>query len=222
MPYVYFKNVRDWEEIKMKKIVMALCCFAYFLLAAPVQAVTVQATTWQVLGGSVFTSDALGTSGRPSYSAILTPGLPGQLIEGSYQSGGEIFSDVTPIEGPNPYGFVWSYGMSFFTSTPNQANAPLAAPIIDVNGMADMSSFMIGWYEITLESVGNSAIVPVTHNADGTYTISWMVYTPYDFGSGDNVPTNVTMNFAAVPIPAALWLLASGLIGLVGVARVRR
>ena len=200
----------------MKKFALASCCFAYFLLATPVQA-----ATWQVLGGSLFSSDALSTSGRPSYSAILTPATPGQLIEGTYQFG-DIFNIVTPTQGPNPRGFAWSYSASFGTTGLNGAGMPLAAPSIDVNGMADMSSFKVGWYEINLESLGNSAIVPVTQNADGTYSISWMVYSTFDVGGGDYWPTNITMNFAAVPVPAALWLFASGLIGLVGVARARR
>ena len=112
--------------------------------------------------------------------------------------------------------------MYFYTDYMSSAGVPLAAPTIDVNGLADMSSFKVGWYEITLDSIGDSAIVPVTRNADGTYSISWMVQSSYDMGGGDFVPTSVTMNFAAVPVPAALWLFASGLIGLVGVARARR
>jgi len=201
----------------MKKLVLASCCFAYCLLAT-----SVQAATWQVLGGSVFSSDALNTSGRPSYSAILTPGTTGQLIEGTYQIGGEIFSNVLPTEGPNPNGFFWTYSMGFGTSGSNGAGTPLAPPSIDINGMADMSSFVINWYEINLESLGNSAIVPVTHNADGTYSISWMMYSTFDVGGGDYWPTKVTMNFAAVPVPAAVWLFASGLVGLAGAARRRR
>lgn len=197
----------------MRKIVLSFC----LLLAAPTQA-----ATWQVLGGSLFASDALGTSGRPSYSATLTPGTPGQLIEGAYQAGGEIFNPVTPTEGPNPLGFHWPYGMNFYTTNTNSSGASLAAPTINVNGLADMSSFTVGWYEIVLESVGDSAVVPVTNNLDGTYSITWLVRSPYDFGNGDYVPTSVTMNLAPVPIPAAAWLLGSGLLGLLGAARIRR
>jgi hypothetical protein len=47
---------------------------------------------------------------------------------------------------------------------------------------------------------------------------SWSLSTQANSGN----PTTYSMTIAAVPVPAAVWLFGSGLIGLVGVARRRR
>ncbi len=176
-----------------------------------------QAATWQVLGGSVYVDpDPLASS--PFFSGVLTPGTPGVLTEGSYQDpifGDEIFSPTTLTSG-NP-NFAWNYTMSFVT-TPyaNDPNSTLRpAPSINLTtNTADLSSFRINWYEIMFESTGATA-VPITQNLDGSYRLSWQMVG----GFSAMGTATMTMDIAPVPLPAAVWLLGSGLIGLIGMGR---
>jgi hypothetical protein len=46
-------------------------------------------------------------------------------------------------------------------------------------------------------------------------------WSSYDTGDFTNTYEGAIINPSAVPVPAALWLFGSGLLGLVGVARRR-
>jgi len=63
-------------------------------------------------------------------------------------------------------------------------------------GTGDGTNFSIGWTSLIVGGPFNGQIG--TYNVTGTYAV------------------------AAIPVPAAAWLMGSGLIGLVGVARRRR
>ena len=197
----------------IRKILLSILCS---VLLSAVGAV--QAATWQVLGGSVYVDpDPLASS--PAFSALLTPGSPGVLIEGSYQDqtyGSEIFSITTPLNLGDP-NFIYNYTMGFVT-TPyaNDPNSTLRpAPSINLTtNTADLSSFRINWYEIMFENTG-ATNVPITQNLDGSYHLSWQMVG----GFSATGTATMTMDIAPVPLPAAVWLFGSGLLGLIGVVR---
>ena len=63
-------------------------------------------------------------------------------------------------------------------------------------------------------------IIPIINNNNGTYTASWYsTLNAYPPGPG----THYTMTFAqVVPLPASLWLLCSGLLSVMVIARKRK
>ena len=173
------------------------------------------AATWQVLGGSVYV-DPDPVAGSPAFSSLLTPGSPGVLIEGSYQDQniGEIFSTVQL--GSSDPNFFWNYPMNFFTAPYGNVDPALKpAPSINLaTNTADLSSFVISWYEVAFESTG-ATNVPITRNQDGSYHFSWQL----TGGFSSTGTATMTMDLAPVPVPAAVWLFGSGLIGLLGIGR---
>lgn len=195
----------------VRKILLGMLC-SLMLSAVGV----VQAATWQVLGGSVYV-DADPTASSPVFSSLLTPGSPGVLIEGSYQDqtyGSEIFS-VTRLASSDP-SFFWNYDMGFVTTPYGD---PVARPAPSINlttNTADLSSFRIHWYEVMFESA-NATNVPITRNLDGSYHLTWQMVG----GFSATGTATMTMDIAAVPVPAAAWLFGSGLLGLIGIGRAR-
>ena len=177
-----------------------------------------QAATWQVLGGSVYVDpDAAASS--PAFSATLTPGTPGLLIEGTYQpsvdKSSPIFSSVIPVSPSDP-GF---YPFAMYFGTPGSVidSVGTLTPPTSINlatGFADLSSFGINWYEIGFNSIA-ATNVPIMQNPDGSYRLSWQL----QGGFSSTGTATMTMDIAPVPLPAAVWLLGSGLLGLVGIGR---
>lgn len=194
----------------IRKIILTILCSA--LLGA---VGAVQAATWQVLGGSVYV-DADPVAGSPVFSTVLTPGSPGVLIEGSYQdqASGEIFSDtVVSATGSDYYP---GYTMKFITSPLGNTTPP--PPSINLTtGYADLSSFRINWFEVIFESPDATNVL-MTRNQNGSYHLSWQMVG----GFSATGTATMTMDIAPVPLPAAVWLLGSGLIGLIGISRRSR
>lgn len=161
------------------------------------------AASWQVVGGSI----EIIIPGDDIYPAAyfissLSPGNPGLFIEGSPQDPDTILAPVNVpcVGGTNGYCYP-----IHFSSNPT--------PFIDfTNQTADMSSFVAQWFEVSMPGSPNSL---VTNLPSGNYLISWT-------SSGGLMPTqttNMTLEIAAVPIPAAAWLLGSGLFTLFGFLR---
>jgi hypothetical protein len=63
----------------------------------------------------------------------------------------------------------------------------------------------------------------VSFLADLTANTTYTVRTAFGFGfAGTGVTANATTSVNAIPVPAALWLFGSGLLGLVGIARRKK
>ena len=61
---------------------------------------------------------------------------------------------------------------------------------------------------------------PLLHPAGVSTDIGILL--SFDLSAGDTVTFNTRFEVTPVPVPAAIWLFGSGLLGLVGVARRRK
>ena len=156
----------------------------------------------------------------PMQLQVRPPSAPGLLIEGTYQGDffygtSEIFSSVIPVNSdPN---FFYNYTMNFGTPGSVIDSVGTLTPPTSINlatGFADLSSFTIRWNDFGFDSIG-ATNVPITQNPDGSYHLSWQM----QGGFSSTGTATMTMDIAPVPLPAAVWLLGSGLLGLVGIGR---
>ncbi len=97
----------------------------------------------------------------------------------------------------------------------------------------DFSGWTVTWNGIITPLGGGAwgtnanGVANVTCGVDCGNGDTYSLYYTATVSNGDpwnNVPYRLTLKgtVTAVPVPAALWLLGSGLLGLVGVARVKR
>jgi hypothetical protein len=142
-----------------------------------------------------------------SQTATTVQGETGSLLKGgSIGVSNQIFNNVVP-----PAGSANSIIMSSDASIGGSGFNPLALAADVANWEGDMHGQVtttgLGTsstiYKLTAPDTGSSSAV-VTALFSGTLTMAGLSFAPL-----------------AVPIPAALWLLGSGLLGLFGVARRR-
>ena len=166
------------------------------------------AATYTVLGGSFHFGD----------SAVITSlTSAGNLVENSYQGSNVTASTAFFSEAADEYGLF----LHPFTA------GPAAAPTIDLESMtADLRSFNVA---VGID-YNQGGIATVSHLSGNDYQLNWSsLFTPVNIGESaayDGMTGVWTMNVRApstvVPLPAAVWLMGSGLIGFAGFARRRK
>lgn len=135
---------------------------------------------------------------------------------------------------------VWGGGSSVFTSAPlfwgDFAGARIAAQAITAAlGTSDTTtsritsdSFFVPWQR-RIPGVGSSlqltsGIDTITIAGDLDPDLATDGFNTFDYAEDNDNVWNPYASFAvsAVPVPAAVWLFGSGLIGLIGVARRKK
>jgi hypothetical protein len=93
--------------------------------------------------------------------------------------------------------------------------------LLSISIGSSLTTFDIVTLTFLAQAPGNAAVTPSLGNFSGTSTPNIWVD---QFGVDEVVPTYTpgSVQISAVPVPAAVWLFGSGLIGLVGIARRRR
>ncbi len=188
-----------------------------------VVSVSVNAATFNVLSGTFRVVDQ---NNLPvGETAILTGN--GVLVEGIYD--GSAAGIAT-----NPNATYAGYETALFLGVPiefyyapsgvfDDPGAPLhSAPTIDFNTMtADMTSVFANWNSDPLSGyIGEfnvGGIASVVALGSDRWELSWS-HLQTD-GPFTGITSEMTMVVSSVPLPAAVWLFGSGLIGLLGIAR---
>lgn len=172
--------------------------------------------------GSYFSMD---TNGNGVEASEKTPiGSFNGLILGTTQAAsGSHPGNINGTENPNidaPWTFFGGTGM-------HQTTGPVSITG-GSGGTVDMSAWNVTWNGIaSIPLIQNSASIACstascsdtsTYTLDGAFTVNGAGFT----GVAYTVHLEGAVASAAVPVPAAVWLFGSGLLGLAGVARRRK
>lgn len=181
----------------------------------------VNAATYRVLSGTFDIYDTV-----PNGIGYLTLSGNGNFTEGVYDgSASAIATDSTATyAGIAPADFL-GHPIEYYFAATGVYDAPgavHAAPSIDlVNMTADMSSLFANWNSspgYTGEfNVGGIATVSAA--GFNTWLLNWS--TVQVDGPFTGFQTDVSLVVQAVPVPAAVWLMASGILAMFGAARRR-
>ncbi len=111
-------------------------------------------------------------------------------------------------------------GILFDTVNADGGSLTISFDLCTLTACDSLSLFNI--YDLVFDAI-NPGTSPVDVGIN-IFTDVWWDSDPFDSMPLDNQPTMVgaTVTVGAVPVPSALWLFGSGLIGMAGIARRRK
>jgi hypothetical protein len=193
------------------KIAGHMLGLASLLMASQVNAATISLT----LSASTINVDdlfSLTVQGSGFNNGVTAGGVILEWDTASIQLVGDI-NDINSSLGLN--GFANSFGNNISVN-----GSGIASATIDGLSFSDNADAFGNFDFVTLDFL--AASLPSTSTVDIFASISgdWQdAAVPLSNPVVVDQLNNVTVNIEAVPVPAAVWLFGSGLIGLVGVAR---
>ena len=231
-------NVND-RRINMKKTAIALALMA---ATGSANAALVNGSTLNIGAGSFFTMGGSLAVAAPGFDGQFLTGNEGLVLGTTQTPSGSHSGAVGSVAGENPtvdnaWLFFNSTGMSgsdsntnVLSATGNTATVDMSGWVVAWNGLDAASGAATvpmgsgAWLAGTTDGVAN--IVCGVDCGDGdTYTLTYSATVPA--GDPSNFGTtpyllSLTGTVTAVPVPAAVWLFGSGLVGLAGIARRRK
>ncbi|VAW81751.1 hypothetical protein MNBD_GAMMA12-2237 [hydrothermal vent metagenome] len=212
-------------NFKKTAIAAVICTTALVSTAA-------SAVTYDVLGGSFVMPLVSPPDGNDGFVVTDILGVGSSWSEGAAAFDGSAFGQtatclgcgtIDPSAGLSGLGALPFFGgnvTTYFAPT-GVDGITHAGPTVDVaNGTADMGSFYANWNGTEFNQGSTGAVV--ADNGDGTLTLSWDSLIVGGAFGGKTGFWTMDIEAQAVPIPAAVWLFGSGLVGLVGIARRRK
>lgn len=182
------------------------------------------AATWNVNGGSMNVYDPSGASPNGGIPVLFSGN--GAFSDGVFDgsaSGIATDSQATYV-GIETYQYIGIDLFTYFAPSGKDGEidrvSGLNAPYIDLNTMtADMTSMFANWNS-SFDYIGEyniGGIATVTSLDAYSYELVWSSIQAT--GPYQGMTVDMTMQVSSVPVPAAVWLFGSGLMGLVGFSR---
>ena len=204
------------------------------LLLASTTAHSIKVASLQVTGQDFAMAGAGGT---------LNPTAFAKMTFGSYDGSAPLTTgteaDYAPISIAT-FAFGFFGPVAVYTAETDGLNSGFATPTGDIAANTltlDLSSWTAYWNgtsfnqgsssdlapnTVCVGAACSSAIVTTFDSVTGDFTATWDAVVVGGAFNGQLASWSVTGTASAVPVPAAVWLFGTGLLGLAGIARRRK
>ena len=155
--------------------------------------------------------------GSTAFSGPISP--PVQIVMGTYQD------PIVQLGSGYLSAKIYSTGTNSMSAPSGSVDA--LANTINVDFSSLRANATVGFYslDMAVPLITDPASSGTYDSGTGSYALTWL--NPFSLVvNGYTITGNATVSLGGtatlVPVPAALWLLGSGLLGLAGIARRRR
>ncbi len=181
-----------------------------------------------IVSGSYFAMDNDGDGIFAKSERVgLAPGTDGGIKLGAAQGYGTSTGSGATLVITAPGGV--DAGWSFFSAAGWQTHAAGTINVATDDGAGNVTLDMTGWnvhWNGGDIDMGTGAAAVVTCGVDcgngDTYSLDYTAIVPSGGFTGVAYQLHTEGTVSAVPVPAAVWLFGSGLLGLVGIARRKK